>query len=83
MRTYTSASTELQRRADLAVGERVYYDTIRSGRVPCLVIGEQAQRFSDETLLVLKVTGARYAYPRGHVFTARRGPFVMKREAIR
>lgn len=75
--------TETSRRAALKPGTLVYYDTIRSGRVPCRIISEQPRPFGDDPLLVLKVTGARYAYPRGLEFTAHRGPFVQARSAIR
>src|SRR5688500_1145330 len=59
-----SATSELQRRAELSVGDLVFYDSIRSGRVPCRVIGTKPHLFATDdelygSLLVLKVTGAR------------------------
>lgn len=79
--------TELARRAAISPGDLVFYDTIRSGRVPCRVLS--AERVADgdglgrSRRLTLKVTGARYAYPRGLVFTAHNGAFVQARGAIR
>jgi hypothetical protein len=57
-----SVSNELTRRDALQPGALVYYDTMRSGRVPCRIVERRPGAFSTSPdRLVLKVTGARYA----------------------
>lgn len=74
------SQSEMERRAALSVGQLVHYDTIQSGLVPCKIVGiAPPLRFDHGDRLVLRVTGARYAYPRGHTFTARRGCFITAR----
>lgn len=75
------AVNELERREAIQPGMLVYYDTMRSGLVPCKVIDRKPGRFStDPDRLTLEVTGARYAYPRGLVFETTGEPFVQARE---
>lgn len=73
-----SATAELQRRDSIEAGDLVYFDTMASGRVPCKVMYVRDDG-GCQRRATLKVTGARYAYPRGHVFTTNLGPFVQAR----